>query len=78
MASAAVNAGETSAAATLEVVTAEVAAEPLAELDYVAVVDARSLASVTTIAPGTRILMAVQVGPARLIDNIDAFAGVID
>lgn len=76
LASAAVNDGETDSAAIRTLVEAEVGAEPLAELDYVSVVDARSLVSVERVGAGTRILMAAQVGPARLIDNIDALAGI--
>ena len=76
LASAAVNGGETDAAAIREVVRTEVAAQPLAELDYVAIVDDTSLEPVDEIRDGTHILMAARVGPARLIDNIDAYAGI--
>ncbi len=50
-------------------------AEPLAELDYAAVVDASTLQPVTEIGDNVRILVAAQVGPARLIDNADARSG---
>ncbi len=45
-------------------------AEPLASLDYVAIVDAASLAVVDPLAGELRILGAARFGKARLIDNV--------
>jgi pantoate--beta-alanine ligase len=49
-----------------------IAAEPRAELDYVAVVDAATLLLPAPEVTELRLLVAAQVGPARLIDNIGA------
>jgi pantoate--beta-alanine ligase len=46
------------------------AAEPLAEVDYVSVADPRTLAELETVAEGAVLSMAVRIGRARLIDNI--------
>ena len=45
-------------------------AEPLAELDYAEVVDARTLQVVDPLAGELRLLAAVRFGKARLIDNL--------
>ena len=45
-------------------------AEPLAELDYAAVVDARTLQVVDPLEGELRLLAAVRFGRARLIDNV--------
>ncbi len=56
-----------------DVVAADMAAvlndEPLAELDYVAVVDAAGLETPEVLAGELRLLVAAQVGRPRLIDN---------
>ena len=44
-------------------------AQPDVSVDYVEVVDAESLRPVRKATRGTRLLMAVRVGPVRLIDN---------
>jgi pantoate--beta-alanine ligase len=44
--------------------------EPLAHLDYVAVVDDRTWEDLDTIDGPARALVAARVGPARLIDNL--------
>jgi pantoate--beta-alanine ligase len=75
---AAVNGGETDAATIRALLEAEIAGEPRARLDYAAVVDAGTLADVERVGPGTRLLLAVQVGPARLIDNVDAHQGIVE
>ena len=68
----AVRAGETSPAAVERLMTERFDAEPLADLDYAAVVDAATLQPIDTIGDHVRILVAAQVGQARLIDNTDA------
>ena len=67
-----VDAGETDVDVVRQAIEGVVGAEPRADLDYVAVV-----AAVTLLPPGPdvtelRLLIAAQVGPARLIDNIGA------
>ena len=51
-----------------------VAEEPLAELDYVAVVEANSLAVPEALSGDLRLLAAVRLGRARLIDNVGVTA----
>jgi pantoate--beta-alanine ligase len=51
-----------------------IGAEPLAELDYADVVDARTLQVVDPLVGELRLLAAVRFGRARLIDNIGATA----
>ncbi len=45
-------------------------AEPLAEIDYVAVVDAETLQPIDSVAGGAVVLLAVRIGSTRLIDNM--------
>lgn len=47
-----------------------VTAEPLAALDYVAVVDATDLHRVSSLPRETRLLVAAKVGRPRLLDNV--------
>ena len=47
-----------------------IGAEPLAKIDYVAVVDAETLAPIDTIERQAVLLLAVRIGATRLIDNI--------
>jgi pantoate--beta-alanine ligase len=46
------------------------AAEPLARTDYVSVADAETLRELDAVRGPALLSMAVQVGPARLIDNL--------
>ena len=68
----AVASGESASAAVVDLMTAAFEAEPLVELDYAAVVDASTLLPVDSVGANVRLLVAAQVGPARLIDNCDA------
>jgi pantoate--beta-alanine ligase len=63
-------AGTTDAATLRELMAEVVAAEPLARLDYVEVADAETLRPVKVATPSCRLFGAVQVGRARLIDNV--------
>jgi hypothetical protein len=56
---------------------AAVATEPLVELDYAAAVDGTTLTEHDQVADParTRLVVAAQVGPVRLIDNCAAAAG---
>ena len=65
-----VTAGERDPVAVRDLVEGIVTAEPLADLDYVAVVDAASLREVSPLAGEIRLLVAARFGPARLIDNM--------
>ncbi len=69
---AAVLAGEREPAAVTDLVGQIIAAEPSAELDYVALVDPATLEAQTAeLRPGTyRLLTAARIGRPRLLDNI--------
>ncbi len=66
---AAISGGERDPAKVREMVASTVRAEPLAELDYAAVVDAATLAEPPRLAGEVRLLAAARFGSARLIDN---------
>ena len=68
--SALVEAGERDAAVVRAAMAAVIEAEPLAELDYAEVVDARTLEVPAPLAGTLRLLAAVRFGSARLIDNV--------
>ena len=71
---AAIQEGERDPAAVRERIAAVIAKEPLGELDYVAVVEADSLAVPDTLSGNLRLLAAVRFGRARLIDNVGVTA----
>jgi len=64
-------AGERSAARVAAAVRAELARRPLVRPDYVAVVDAATLAPLRTVRGRVLVAVAARVGPARLIDNFE-------
>lgn len=64
------NNGERNAEVIREEVERVIKSEPLAEIDYVAVVDPESFLPVDEVKEGTLVALAVKVGPARLIDNL--------
>ncbi|MFN7018736.1 MAG: pantoate--beta-alanine ligase [Fimbriimonadales bacterium] len=64
-----VEAGERDALKLREGVYQRIAAEPLARIDYVEVVDAETLQPVASVERPTLIALAVFFGKARLIDN---------
>jgi pantoate--beta-alanine ligase len=65
-----VEAGERDPAAVEAAMAAAVAAEPLVDLDYVAAVEADTLASPDRLAGEIRLLVAARVGRPRLLDNL--------
>jgi pantoate--beta-alanine ligase len=67
-------AGERDPAVVHDLVAGIVEAEPLAELDYVAVVDADSLTVPEPLGGRLRLLVAARFGRARLIDNVGVTA----
>ena len=71
---AAIAAGERDPGAVQAVMAEMIAAEPLAELDYAAVVDARTFEVPDPLAGTLRLLVAARFGAARLIDNEGATA----
>lgn len=64
--------GETDVEIVQRGIEAVVADEPLAMVDYVAVVDAATLLAPRPEVTDLRLLIAARIGPARLIDNIGA------
>ena len=58
-----------------EAVADAIAGEPLAELEYVSLVDPTSLVPMARLDETGRLLVAARVGPARLIDNIALVPG---
>ena len=71
---AAVKAGETDAEEVRRLMANIIDAEPLAGLDYVEVADPETLQPVTEIQGDVRLLGAIRLGRARLIDNIGVTA----
>ena len=67
---AAVAAGERSVAAVEAIVADAVAADPEAQLDYAALVDAATLEPASGVAGVQRLLAVARFGPTRLLDNI--------
>jgi pantoate--beta-alanine ligase len=67
---AAIRAGGRDPVPVRELMAAVIEAEPLARLDYAAVVDADSLAVPDLLSGNLRLLAAVGFGRARLIDNV--------
>jgi pantoate--beta-alanine ligase len=61
--------GETSARALIALVRAELAKEPLGEVEYVELRDAQTLEEIETIDHVALLALAVRFGKARLIDN---------
>jgi len=72
MGRAAIDAGERDPAEVRALMADLIEAEPLAELDYAEVVDARTLQVVDPLVGELRLLAAVRFGTARLIDNLAA------
>jgi pantoate--beta-alanine ligase len=65
-----IRAGEREAGTVQALVEAIITAEPLAQLDRVDVVDARTLEPLTALAGDVRLLAAARFGRARLLDNL--------
>ena len=67
---AAANAGKTSARDVVDLARKVIGEAPLAQIDYVEVVDAETLLSVDPVRPNSLLALAVVFGKTRLIDNI--------
>lgn len=70
----AVENGQRDPVAVQAIMESLIAGEPLADLDYAAVVNASSLEPVDPLRGEVRLLAAARFGPARLIDNVGAVA----
>ena len=53
----------------LDAMKANLATEPMADVDYVEVVDGLSMQPIDTFGKGDLVAMAVRIGTTRLIDN---------
>jgi pantoate--beta-alanine ligase len=65
-----VKSGETSAESVRKAVEARIRTEPLASVEYVAVVHPETLEPLEAIGEGAVVLLAVRIGETRLIDNM--------
>lgn len=65
-----IDAGERCAIRVIEEMTKLITSQPLAEIDYVAVVDANTLSDLSQLSGTILIAVAVRFGSTRLIDNI--------
>jgi pantoate--beta-alanine ligase len=70
--------GQRDPGAVVDLVAAAIRAEPLAELDYVALVDPSTLEPVTRVAGEMRLLVAARFGRPRLLDNLSVLASEQD
>ena len=70
-----VESGQLNTAEILRKMREVIAAEPLAKIDYIAIVDADTLNDLDTIRGKTLVALAVFIGKTRLIDNIILDAG---
>lgn len=64
-----IEAGEKSAEAVKKAIADNIATEPLAKIDYVDVVDFKTITPVDTIGESVLVAIAVYIGKTRLIDN---------
>jgi pantoate--beta-alanine ligase len=67
--------GERSGEALRRAMREEIEAVPLAQPDYVEVVDGRTLEPLTEVREGAVAVLAVRVGSTRLIDNVKLTTG---
>lgn len=80
MAQDAIAAGQTSSAAVIAIIKTKLVNEPLADIDYVEIVDGLSMQPVDTLREGDLVAIAVRIGTTRLIDNFivgDPLIGII-
>ncbi len=61
--------GEQNAAKILKAISETILAEPMAKIDYVELVDARTLQQVDSVERPVLVALAVYIGKTRLIDN---------
>ena len=75
---AAIRTGERDPQAVIDLVAGRISAEPLAELDYVEVVDPVSLRRPERLTGEVRLLVAARFGRPRLLDNLSVLASEQD
>ncbi len=64
-----IGSGERNASKIRKTITEKIESEPLADIDYIKIVNARTLESVEEVEGDTLIALAVKIGKTRLIDN---------
>lgn len=69
MAQEAIAAGQTSSASIIALIKTVLVNEPMADIDYVEVVDGLSMQPIDTLREGDLVAIAVRIGTTRLIDN---------
>jgi len=70
--------GCTDSKTLLDAIKANLATEPMADIDYVEVVDGLSMQPIETFGKGDVVAMAVRIGTTRLIDNFTVGDMAID
>lgn len=70
LAKTALNDGQRTVDDLTQLINQRLTAEPLAQIDYIAIVDPNTLTSLTKIDHAALILLAVKIGRTRLIDNL--------
>ena len=65
-------AGEDDAAKLTRIMEDELKSEPMAEIDYIEIVDGLSIQPIEKLREGDLVAMAVRIGTTRLIDNFIA------
>ena len=53
----------------IDTMTDTIQTEPLAKIDYISVVDAKTMQPVQEVTAPVLVAMAIYIGPTRLIDN---------
>ena len=69
MAQETIAAGQTSSASIISLIKTVLVNEPMADIDYVEVVDGLSMQPIDTLREGDLVAIAVRIGTTRLIDN---------
>lgn len=64
-----IKSGERDSKNIIDFIKNEINKEPLAKIDYVSIVDNKTIKSITTVEEGSLIAVAVFIGNTRLIDN---------
>ena len=74
----AIAAGQTNSSAIIAMIKTKILTEPLAEIDYVEVVDGLSMQPKEQISEGDLVAIAVRIGTTRLIDNFTVGDPLLD
>jgi pantoate--beta-alanine ligase len=69
-----VAAGERRTSLLLEFGRNAIEQDASSEIEYLGIVDPQTLEPIDEVTPGARVLVAVKLGPIRLIDNLELLA----